>query len=238
MPPKPRTGIGSLGGSGSSTRFRLPSISTNTGFKIEKVGEWATAQRILMTAPARIKIAMDRAAAQEAQFFRKKIVEGFRTQEPGGQKFKPLSDFTLAVRRFTGNTGTKALIDSGDLRNSVKVVKVNDAHFVGVHRTAKSKKGKDLVNIAEIHEYGVDAFVVEVTPKMRKFLMAVISKELGSESGTSTGAFRRGFLIIKIPKRPFLAPVFEKYGNPSDAKRRFANRVGVLLNGDLGFVLG
>ncbi len=84
--------------------------------RIGKVGDWNRAALILRTAPIRLRVAMDRAVLQEAQFFRRKVIEGFRTQAPGGKPFTPVSETTLAIRRFTGFKGTKALIVRGELR--------------------------------------------------------------------------------------------------------------------------
>lgn len=44
--------------------------------------------------------------------------------------------------------------------------------------------------------------------------------------------------VIRIPPRPFIAPVLAKYGKPEDVKRRFYARVAAAMNGDLGRVAG
>src|SRR3990172_2718315 len=112
------------------------------GVSIGLTGDWALASNILRTAPVRLRVAIDRAVMQEAQFFRTKVIEGFREQSPGGQPFKPLAETTLAIRRFKGFGGTKALMVRGDLRNSIKVTKKTTAlgaeAFIGVHRAEKT----------------------------------------------------------------------------------------------------
>lgn len=202
---------------------------------ILQVGDWRKAQAILSSAPTRLKVAMEVATAQEAQLFRNKIVEGFRTQAPGGKRFRPLRPLTLAIRRFTGKRSTKALIVDGDLRNSIKAVRTGEGWFVGVLKSARSRDGRKLVDVAAVHEFGSRTFTVEVTPKMRRFLMMVISAELGGPSG-GRGGLKRGILVIRIPARPFIRPVFEKWGQPALVKRRFMSRVGRLMTGDLGQV--
>jgi len=207
---------------------------------VNKTGDWTRAALTLGAAPRALHLAIDRAVLQEAQFFRKKVVEGFREQAPGGQKFKPLSEATLAIRRFTGFGGTKALIKKGDLRNSVKVAKKMTATgaeaFVGVLRSARSKDGKDLHNIAAIHEFGFGPIIIEVTPAMRRFLMAAFRAELkGFGSGPSSkGTMKNGILVIFIPPRPFIRPVAERYFDNAEAGARFAMRVALLLGGALG----
>ena len=140
--------------------------------KITMTGDWKDAARILAGGGKRLQAAVDRAVLQEAQFFRTKVVEGIREQAPGGQPFKPLAPTTLAIRRFRGFKGTKALLVRGDLRNSIVVVRKPDGVFVGVLRTAKGREGQPLVNVAAVHEFGSRPIVVKLTPKARRFLHA------------------------------------------------------------------
>lgn len=204
---------------------------------ITKAGDWDVAARILATAPAKIRFALDRAVLTEAQFFRTKVVEGFREQAPGGQPFKPLSPMTLAIRKFRGFGGTKALIVRGDLRNSFVVVKrttrLGAEAFVGVLRSARGRAGQKLVNIARIHEFGSGPIVIRVTPAMRRFLMAAIAKS-GIGSGASSGALKRGVIVVRIPARPFLRPVAEKFFKGPEAASRFRGRVAENLGGMFG----
>lgn len=210
------------------------------GVAIGLSGDWRKAARILRIAPVRIRVALDRAVLQEAQFFRTKVVEGFRKQAPGGQPFKPLAETTLALRRFKGFGGTKALMVRGDLRNSIKVTKKATAlgaeAFVGVHRTERNKDGKSLVNIAEVHEFGSRPIVLEMTPAMRKFLAVVFTQELGGFGSGGEGGNGTGIIIIQIPARPFLRPVIDKYFNSVDSRLRFQARVAANLQGMMGIM--
>jgi hypothetical protein len=204
---------------------------------VTRVGDWDKAAKILGVAPVRLRMAIDKAVLQEAHFARKMIVEGFRTQEPGGKRFKPLAPTTLAMRRFKGFAGTKALTVRGDLKNSIHVQSSNGVFgveaFVGVNRTARGREGQPLVNIAEIHEYGSRPILIPVTPAMRRFFFAAMRKG-GLPPGEGGGGFRRGFLIVKIPARPYFAPVFAKYFKPADALVRMHARVATNLVGQLG----
>lgn len=195
--------------------------------RITKVGDWDVARRFVSTASRRFREAVDKAVLQEAQFFRTKIVEGIREQAPGGQSFAPLAPTTLAVRRFVGFRGTKALIRRGDLRNSIVVVKQAGGVFVGVLRTAKGKAGQPLVNVAAVHEFGSRPIVLKLTPKARRFLHAAFRN-----AGLDSAAADRpsvGIAVIHVPARPFLRPVFEKYGQPEDVAQRFVERAARAL---------
>jgi phage gpG-like protein len=200
--------------------------------KVTKVGDWQLARRLISTAQRRFKDATTKAVLQEAQFFRTKIVEGIREQAPGGQPFKPLKPTTLAIRRFRGFKGTKALLVQGDLRNSITVVKEAGGAFVGVLRSAKGGTGQSLVNVAAVHEFGSRPIAVKLTPKARRFLHAAFKKAgLDNPAGDRPTT---GIAVIKVPARPFLRPVFEKYGEPEEVSRRFIGRVARLLGGDFG----
>lgn len=204
--------------------------------KITTTGDWKEAARLLDHAGERLQGALDKAVLQEAQFFRTKIVEGIREQAPGGKPFLPLAPTTLAIRRFRGFKGSKALLVHGDLRNSIVVVKETEGVFVGVLRTAKGREGQSLVNVAAVHEFGSRPIVVRLTPKARRFLHAAF-REAGLDrpgGGTSTG-----IAVIRVPARPFFGPVLEKHGADAGAvSRRFLGRVARLLGGDFGSIGG
>lgn len=199
--------------------------------RLTKVGSWPLARRILHGG-RRVKAAIDKAVLQEAQFFRTKIVEGLREGAPGGQAFAPLAPTTLAIRTFKGFGGTKPLIVRGDLRNSITVVKQGDTVFVGVLRTAKAGGGQSLANVAAVHEFGSRPIVLKLTPKMRRFLHAAFRA-----AGLDAPAADRpstGIAVIKIPARPFLRPVFERWSRAEDVSKRFLDRVARNLGGDFG----
>src|SRR5262249_59612678 len=101
-----------------------------------------------------------------------KSVGGIREQAPGGRAFATLAPTTLAIRRFRGFHGSKALLVRADLRNSIAVIKDGERVLVGVLRSARNRDGKPLVDIAALHEYGSRPIVVRLTPKARSFLHA------------------------------------------------------------------
>jgi hypothetical protein len=202
-------------------------------FKVTKVGPWSRVGQLLAAAPLRLQAAIDKAVLQEAQFLRAKIVEGIREQAPGGRAFAPLAPTTLAIRKFRGFGGTKALLVHGDLRNSITATKVGDQVFVGVLRTARTRTGQSLVDVAAQHELGSRPIVTRLTPKARAFLHAVF-RRAGLDKPAGRGS--SGIAVIRVPARPFFAPVFERYAQPDEVSRRFLDRVAKALGGDFGDV--
>jgi len=172
----------------------------------------------------RLKGAVATAVRQEALLLRKQIVEGITNQAPGGTPIAPLAATTLAARKLAGFGGTKALLRRGDLRNSITVVVDGDEGFVGVSRTARGRGGSSVANVAAIHEFGAGPFIVPLTPRMRRFLFAVLRKAgVAPDAGRGTG---KGVVVIRIPPRPFLRPAFEAF--KKGAQQRFLRRVAQL----------
>lgn len=192
-------------------------------------GGWSQAALALGKLPFLLQQAQQKALLQEAEFFRTKIVEGIRDQAPGGKAFKPLSPYTIAMRYFMRLRSDKALIERGDLIRNIVVHRVDANNvFVGILRGAVNSEGKDLVNIAKIHEYGAGPYVVRMTRKMRMFL-AMVFRQM--QIPASHGGHGSGEIVITIPPRPFLGPVFDKYGEEREATERFSERMGKLLGG-------
>jgi hypothetical protein len=105
-------------------------------------------------------------------------------------------------------SGMKALINSGSLIGSINVTKIGkdplDGVFVGVHRSARRKKGQggDPVSIAAVHEFGSKAYTVTVTKKMRGWWFAMYKAGVFSAplKKTTTSITR------KTPARPYIRP--------------------------------
>lgn len=210
--------------------------------RITPHGDWDRVAVLLATTPYKLRRALDRAVLQEAQFFRAKVVEGFRTQAPGGVPFKPLSPITLAMRRARGFSGTKALMVRGDLRNSISVMSratYDGAEaWVGVKKNARNATGVSLHNIAMVHEFGSRPIVIRVTPKMKAFFFAAMARAGGTGGAGGAGGFKRGFIIVQIPARPFLRPVAAKWFNGPPAAARFQARVAQNMGGMFGLLGG
>lgn len=203
---------------------------------IRKVGQWEEARaRVGPTSIVRIRRASRLAMLRQAQFARRMIVQGIRKQAPGGKSFKSLSPTTLAMRRFRGFRGTKALIVRADLRNAITVKTSAEGAFIGILKTARSKDGSRLANVGLVHEEG-RTFIMRATPKILALLHKAF-REGGVGAGGMKGSTAAGsILIIKIPARPFIEPVFDKFF--SDAKKtrfRVLLEMARILKGDYGF---
>ncbi len=190
---------------------------------VMRTGDWARARQLLAAGPQRLRSAIGVAIRQEAQGLRNEIVQGLTSQAPGGEPIKPPAPLTLAARQLEGFGGTKALLVRGDLRNSITVIVEGDEAFIGVPRSARSSGGESLVDLAQVHEYGGPPVVIPITPKMRRFLFALL-RQAGKEP---TGGSGRGVIVVQVPARPFLRPAFEKFRE--GASRRFLERVAQQL---------
>lgn len=190
---------------------------------VGRTGDWARARRLLAAGPQRLRSAIGVAIRQEAQGLRNEIVQGLTEQAPGGTALEPPAPLTLATRQHEGFGGTKSLLVRGDLRNSISVVVEGDEAFIGVPRSARSRGGEGLVDVARLHEYGGPPTIIPMTPKMRRFLFALL-RQAGKEP---TGGSGRGVVVVQVPARPFLRPAFEKFRQ--GASRRFLERVAKQL---------
>ena len=186
---------------------------------VSRTGDWARARRLLTAAPQRLQAAIGTAVRQEAHALRNEIVQGLTSQAPGGETLKPPSPLTIAARQLEGFGGSKALIVRGDLRNSITVIVQGDEAFIGVSRSARSKDGASMVDLAKLHEFGGAPVIIPMTPKMRRFLFALL-RQAGKEP---TGGSGRGVIVGQVPVRPFLRPAFDKFRE--GASRRFLERV-------------
>jgi len=170
---------------------------------IVRVGQWKAADFFLRTGPATTDLALKVALRREAQLFRTELVKGIRSGAPGGKRFKPLSPFTIATRRFRGFRGTKPLNAGGDLVRSLKVVERPDGIFVGVLRSARNRDGDDLVNVAAVQEFGATS-VIRLNPGMSRFLGLMFR-----QSGLLPPSSVRSTLVVRVPARPSFQPVAE-----------------------------
>lgn len=198
--------------------------------RVSLAGAWGKANKMLASlGGGKLKAAQDRAVLQEAHEFRKDVMDGIRNQAPAGQPFTPLAPLTIAKRKIKrGRASSKALIDTGDLLNSIELQRKGDATVVGIARNKRSRNGKSVLSIAMVHEKGA-TIRIRVTEKMRRFFFAMLRQagqpRTSSEDGG--GGFRVGsVLTIKIPARPFFAPVVQaRFGNKSAARARFLAKV-------------
>lgn len=197
-------------------------------------GDWKKAVEICGSMQERFKRVAKKAVLQEAQFLRGKIVEGLREQAPGGDALAPLSPLTLAIRSFERFKGSKALMRTASMRNAIIVKAVPEGAFVGILRTAKSKTGENLVNVAEMNENGSEPIIVPITPASRRYFHAALAAAgLEAPKGGPSGG-GAAIAIVRIPARPFMAPPFNKYETPGAVRARFFKILFEEMNDDLG----
>lgn len=211
-------------------------------FNLALTGDWQKARAILPTLHPEATAAFAKAVLQEAHFLRAKILEAFKRGGPEGDPWRPHSPITVAMRQLLGNSKSKLLIQSGDLRASVGVIPIpGGGAFVGVRRSAASSSRLGAVNLGEMMELGA-TFHVTMTPKQRRLLFAAIHRAgldrprspgpraPGSDAGTT--------VTIRIPPRPFLGPIFARYCQPADLESSIMSRVAKLLEGKIGQASG
>lgn len=93
-----------------------------------------------------------------------------------GAPFKKLSPITIKIKG-----STKPLLDTGDMMGSVVPVYIDEnAGFVGLKRGDVHKKGGDVADIAEIHEFG--ALVKNHEVPARPFI-GPVNKKFQDEAG-------------------------------------------------------
>src|SRR6188768_3418131 len=147
---------------------------------VSRTGDWARVRRLLTAAPQKLQSAIATAVRQEAHVLRNEIVQGLTSQSPGGEPLAPPSPLTLAARQLEGFGGTKSLIVRGDLRNSIVVIVEGDEAFIGVSRSARSKDGAAMVDVAKLNEFGGPPTIIPITPKMRRYVFALL-RQAGKE---------------------------------------------------------
>ena len=119
----------------------------------------------------------------------------------------------------TGEARAYTVYVSNEKGNSITVIVQGDEAFIGVSRSARSKDGASMVDLAKLHEFGGPPVIIPMTPKMRRFLFALL-RQAGKEP---TGGSGRGVIVVQVPARPFLRPAFDKFRE--GASRRFLERV-------------
>lgn len=124
------------------------------------------------------------------------VKRGIRDSAPGGKQFVPLAKFDTPPNDHCKlkRKGTKPLIDNGDLIGSITYEDADGGVWIGARRGRRTKDGKDVVDIADVHERGR---TIKVTPKMRAYLH---SQGLHLKPTTQ---------YIHIPARPYISATVE-----------------------------
>jgi hypothetical protein len=185
--------------------------------------EWQAAIEYLGALAKKLPLTLQQAILQEAHFLRKEIVQGLDSGAPAGKAFKPHSALTR-ILRARSKRGSKILIASAGLRGGVRVILLpGGGAFVGVHRSVRTKDGKSLVRIAEIQEQGRSW---EASPRQRRWLIMQLLRAGITPRGGSGGGTR---MTIRIPARPFIAPILAEHGTPEKIRERMLERLKAAL---------
>jgi hypothetical protein len=201
--------------------------------RVVQTGDWKKASDFLHGDLPKARQALGAGFRAEAKFLKKILVDGIKSQSPGGKDFKPLSATTLAVRKFLGIRGTKALIRTQSMIKEIRVTPFGRAGsfkyavFVGILANAIGADGRSAFKKMVLSEFGGPPVIIPITPKMRAFLHAALGnvralRKLGPPSN-------KGFLIVKVPARPVFAPVWNVWGRTSAA--RILNSARALYKG-------
>ncbi len=172
------------------------------------IGDWKLAKKILATAPAAFDRALKNAIRHEAE-----VIAGMMRKKIASNVPPPNAASTVQ------NKGSsKTLIETGKMRQEVQVVwKGKFQAVIGI--PSKAKGG--VSSLADIHENG-RVIIQQMTDKQRKFLHAKFGGGGGGGGGT-------GIIVIHIPARPFIKPVFEAY--QAKAKDKFLTAFAHELEG-------
>lgn len=176
-------------------------------FKLK--GNW----KALFELPSTLRREIPKAVEAEALDLRAKMRDGITSGAPAGRAFAPQAPLTGVF----GGTG-RPLIRTGSLVSSIEVFQTSStSYFIGIRAPAQ-------VKIGTIQEFG--ATVTQTwSPRQRAFFFAKL-REAGVEARArrgGSGAAGATVVRIRIPARPFVGPIREKYGR--DAMKRIVLRV-------------
>lgn len=191
-----------------------------------EIKDFAKSRKQLSRLARRLPGAVSQAMSYEATVLAGDIRRGIRAGAPGGKRFAPLADSTKRRKK-----SSKPLINHGDLLRSIKSEqfekgKFDSAYFVGVNKHVKARNGKEMWNIAEIHEFGAKAFKIKITEKMRAFWLAMSIEGSGKGKPLSDKEY---IDHPGIKARPFLTPTFDlwKIGAQARIVARIKKRLGL-----------
>lgn len=182
-------------------------------------GDWEMAELFLGKMVNQLPAMTLKMMKREAELLRGTIVQTITSS--GGGSWKPLSLWTLAIRRHNSIGGTKPLIASGEMRQSItaNVYPSSMSAFVGVNYNAKRKDGGSSVDIAKIQEYGAE-YVVKRTKKQVAFLRYIYSQNPVLWGLISSGKNKDGMTKVSIPARPFMEPSGVKWSRDYEGRMK------------------
>jgi hypothetical protein len=190
--------------SGDPLKLKVPGTALVTA-SIQPTGDWKTVNNLIITGDIVMRRAINNATKKVAQDLADAVKAGIRSGAPGGKVFKPLKPRTLAIRRSRGDSSRGILMPRGrSLLNAIVAiprdgstragVSFDPTYDVTVKPGARGPDNSNLARIAKLHENGF-TFVAPTRV-----------------AGVATGA-----IVVKVPARPFFAPVLKAHTRVSFA---------------------
>lgn len=172
-------------------------------------GDWWVAELFKKHALTFGQAEFDQVAQELAKKYQKEVLETLKTEgRSAGVRWAPLAPSTRATKR-----GRKLLLDTYELRRSLKVWKGDGGYYCGYRTgTRFNSRGVDMAVIADTHENG-RVMRILVTKEMVAAYMAKLVKYNKRVKGqTSKGKMKVGsVMIIKIPARSFLTSTYQAH---------------------------
>jgi hypothetical protein len=204
--------------------------------QLMKLGQWTQARSLLRFGAARTAPAIQRAVQQEAKWFARKIKANIRDQ--GRTARTPIRRVLVATQKMRERRGIKRmgpLYARGDLLRSVTVKMGFMKAWIGIPKGARGRGGANLEKIGRANEFGKRVYIRNPSRAMR-WMLFKFYQGIGRRPKHPTG--KKGVIIIRIPKRPFMEPVFDRFyaRHPVRVRTRFLGRVARNMGGLYGLV--
>ena len=184
-------------------------------------GEWPALKKAIKWLERRSQRALDRAMRTEARHLKKELKQGL--YKGGSPAFRPLSPFTIAIRKAMGTSGRKPLLGSRQLVQAIKHKRMGTLnYFSGVLKGTPYQTHTGTVDAAQIALYvevGRGAVVLWLdkpsprtgkTPRQWLWWLYLQGALAAPPSPSKNAIILRG-----SPERPFVRQTWERAGGKS-----------------------
>ncbi len=181
--------------------------------KVQLSGEWARARRVFERLPRELPRVLDEATGAAAGLLRDKI----KAYVAGG--------VPPPLRRPRTSGGNAPLYHTKQIHDAIEAVRTAPgAYEVGIRADAGGHGG-NVAGLAAMHEQGI-TILQRMTDKQRRYLFGVLFR--GTDNPKAGQVGQPGLLVIVIPPRPFMQPVWQREGP------RIQQRLFDALSGAIG----
>ena len=181
--------------------YKPSSVNPLTGvrIKLDDPRRWKMAAEYLHRLPADIQHAIDQTIEQEAKLFVKlaeaTLLTGGRTSN---SSWKPNKQVTIRYKK-----GRRILSDTQALSQSMYIKKEGASKYRLLFKGGGGRSAEKMHTIAMAHEFG--AKIVKQPSKAEYAAIMIKLREAGTYGNKSSRkGKKRGFVVIRIPRRPFL----------------------------------